>query len=676
LATLDRPLGVAGVEGETTYTRIELVWPFKDRPVHPVQGADGVWTLAEPPEERTVRPLLDFEFFGEGEEPAGSLVITGNRLDVLRTLARGRGRSLAFAYLDMPRIEVDDKAAAFRGDTTYVYSTWLTVLREHLREVEGLLKRDGVVAIHVGDTEEPLARLVADEVMERDNRVGTVVWQRSYAPRNMKGMTEFTATHDCILLYAQDRDFVDAVGFREAPAGFSNPDDDPRGPWSAMHKGAHSRRAKSDFNTYVPPYRWRIVDGRLPDGVWRLSPLTGVIWGRPTELGEFPLTVEVEDSSGSTAKRQFVLHVRDAGSTPEPPTIPWVFSEIQTEGPLRVVTENLPPATLDTQYSAVCLAEGGEPFRDEPKRPGSGRYWEFADDTLMSAYQHDMVDLGRKGDAIPRIKKYADDAGEEVVRNQQTWWPAKDKKGGVFVGFTQDATKHLKKLREIGVLKEVVVTAKPEPLLARLLAIFSRPGDTVLEVFGDVADLAAVSIKSNRHFIYLAGESDRSLELLSRCAIPRLEGVIEGRDRDLEQVPGEIKVKDESYVPYDGGGSFAKTTLGEWVLARRPSEEFPRLNTEAYPDEQAAAAAVLSAEGFIPVADDLVDGARADGTVAMIIPPDEYLTSQRAAESASKLAEKFKRAVVLYFMADEDFDPGLRPEGITFRRVPSEVVVE
>jgi hypothetical protein len=29
------------------------------------------------------------------------------------------------------------------------------------------------------------------------------------------------------------------------------------------------RRAKSDFDTFVPPYRWRITEGTLPDGIWR-----------------------------------------------------------------------------------------------------------------------------------------------------------------------------------------------------------------------------------------------------------------------------------------------------------------------------------------------------------------------------------------------------------------------
>lgn len=662
--------------GPISYRSIELVWPDKDADVVPVQGADGVWTLEPRTGVRTICPLVDVELHGTDWKATDSLVVSGNRLDALRVLGRGHGRSLSFAYLDLPRIEVDDKLTAFRGDTTYVYSTWLTVLREHLRGVEPLMRRDGVIAIHVGDVEEPYARLVADKVFGRDNRVGTIVWQRSYAPRNMKGMTEFTATHDCILLYALDRDFLSPVGVREAPAGFSNEDDDPRGPWKAMHKGAHSRRKKSDFDTYVPPYRWRIVDGRLPEGIWRLSPLTGVIWGASGEKGVFPLTLEVEDADGHTARVELTLSVARSGDSAAPPEIPWLFEERQTEGELVITTEQLPDAVVGAEYSTICLAEGGSPFRSDPKRPGSGRYWEFSDDTLLGAYQRDKVDLGKDGNVIPRIKTYVDNVGEEVVKNQQTWWPAKDRKGDMFAGFTQDATKHLKKLREVGAIRDVVTTGKPEPLLAKLSGIFSRPGETMLEVFGDAADLAAVALKTDRRFIYLAGESDRSLELLSNCALPRIMAVIEGKDQGLESIEGEIKVREDSYIPYEGGGSFATARLGDWVFERSPSEEFPRLNTRGYAEPRLMAQAVLSAEGFVQVDDPIVSGVRADGAAVVVIPPDEYLTTHRAAEIASQLVERFDRALVLYFMADEDFDAGLRPEGISYRRVPTEVSVE
>jgi hypothetical protein len=601
------------------------------------------------------------------------LVVAGDRLAALDTLRRRYPRKVKLAYLDTPRIEIDDQRAAFRGDPTYAYSTWLTVLRAHIDSLLPLMSRAGVVAMLTGDLEEPYARMLLADAVGRENYIGTVVWQRSYGPRGMRGMKEFTATHDCIVLFAIDKSALPAVGLRldAAEAGFANPDGDPRGLWRAAHKGARTRRERSDFNTYVPPYRWRIVDGRLPEGLWRLNPLTGVIWGCPTELGEFPLTIEVRDSSDATATAQVVLRVAEAGTPPELPAVPWVFEEIATTGKLRILHDALPVGVVGQEYSAVLTAEGGNPHTAPPKRPGSGRYWEFADYTLQAAYARDMVDLGADGNAIPRIKAYAE-PGQEVVQNQQTWWPAKARDGTPFAGFTQDATKHLKKLHEVGLIAEDTTTSKPEHLLSRLLSIFTRTGELALEMFGSTADLAAVAIKLRRNFIYLAGDSERDQRLLEGCALGRLQAVVDGRDNGLEDRTGEIRMSSDAYLPFEGGGGFTTCRVGEWLFEQGDREDFPHMN-RSFADPKDLASALLTAQGFLPRGDDPFTGMGIDGSRAVVVHPDEFMTPELAARLVS--ASNGRRLVILYFMASDEFDPSLAPTSVSYRRVPAEVAM-
>lgn len=45
----------------------------------------------------------------------------------------------------------------------------------------------------------------------------------------------------------------------------------------------------------IPPYRWTLVSGDLPDGI-RLTP-DGILEGRSTKIGVFAFTVNVEDSA-------------------------------------------------------------------------------------------------------------------------------------------------------------------------------------------------------------------------------------------------------------------------------------------------------------------------------------------------------------------------------------------
>jgi len=61
------------------------------------------------------------------------------------------------------------------------------------------------------------------------------------------------------------------------------------------------------------PISWRIAEGDLPEDV-RLSS-SGLLYGTPTQVGDFPVVVEASDSSGNTAQRAYVIHVTKASST-------------------------------------------------------------------------------------------------------------------------------------------------------------------------------------------------------------------------------------------------------------------------------------------------------------------------------------------------------------------------
>ena len=659
---------------------IQLTWPGKLNPGVLRQRQDGAWELVDADGVRRLRPLVDLDWYPTRTGTLPSLVVVGDKLDALRTIGRGLAGGVKLAYFDLPRLEIDDRTTAFQAaEATMPYSAWLSVVDAHLSALQPLLRRDGVVVVHAGDNEQAYARLIAQKIYGKHNFVGTIIWQRAYGPRNMKGMKEFTSTHDLLFVYAMDKEALPPVGLTEAASGFSNPDEDPRGPWKAEHKGARSRRAKSDFNTYVSPYRWRIVDGSLPAGIWRLSPLTGVIWGVPSELGEFPIVVEVEDSTGATAKKALRLQVRASGVIDMPTAVPWLFEETSSTGKLRVKTTHLPHAALGVEYSAICLAAGGEPFRDGPKRPGSGRYWEFADDTLVRAYLTDSVYMGKDGRAIPHPKTYALEAGEVKITNQQSWWPGRTKSGRdsqTFAGYTEDATKHLKRMQELGLLDEAVTTAKPEHLLARLIDIFSEPNDVVLELSGQSGDLASVALKRGRRFISLSGESERDMRLVERCALPRLRAVVDGKDLDLGETKGEIRMRTDAFIPYEGGGGFASARLGDWLIERAPDEDFPRLNREAVQEAAAAMSLVLTAEGFVPSESDEVDGVSLDGrSAAIVIPPDQFLSPERLAEIVSKTVGDFQRVSVYYFRATDDLDPLALEGPIVLRRVPSELTL-
>jgi hypothetical protein len=665
-------LPVEPTADEAPYRRIELVWPGKGEKGVAKQLMDGQWTLVAPNSARISRPLLHVDQVGERSTPT-SAVLLGHRISILETLAVGLSQSVRLAYLDLPRLRIDNSDAEFRGIEAKVHSTWLEVVRQHVMSVFPLLRRDGFIVINCGDLEAPYVRVILNEVMGVANHVGTIVWQRSYAPRNMRGMTEFTATHDFFIAFAVDRASLPHVGLKVDPEGFANPDGDPRGPWKAEHKGAATRRDSTDFDAAVPPYRWRLIEGNLPSGLWRVSPLTGVIWGRPTKTGTWSFKIEVSDAKGHTSVKTLKIAVGTEGSTPvEKLSLPWLFSQSKTRGPLRVSTARLPSGTVGGEYSAVLLAEGGSPYTGPGRRPGKGRYYEFADRTLEAAYLKD--DVKDDGKAIPHPKTHLEPGSPQQIRNQQTWWPGRSSEDQVITGYTQDATRHLKKLEEAGLLSRITNAAKPEPLIGRLVDIFSDEGDLVVEIFGEAGDLASVSAKKGRSFVFLAGESERDHDLAQHCSLPRLRSVIGGRDHDLETLPGSQAIG--AYLPFSGGGSFWVAQLGDWFLSKETDGDYPELNLELYANFDAFKTALLTTQGFVPTYLDRPDGLSWDGKrAAIVIAPDSFLTESIVSDVASDFSSKYLSVTVYYFRCLEDFDPELVSTAVVLRRVPFELTV-
>ncbi|QRE78295.1 Ig domain-containing protein [Methylobacterium aquaticum] len=342
--------------------RVELNWPGKHEKVRVFQTDEGLWDKEPVSHKASLRGLEKLKFFPGSIPAEASILLSGQRHDALSSLTRSLGPVFRFIYMDLPRLNVDDVATAFQSASSLRLTTWLNVVRNFLVEVRELLSRDGVVAVHCGEDESQYARIILDELF-RDKRVATIMWQKAYSAQNMPGMKSFTDTHDLIYVYARDRDALPAVGLRRPPKGYANADHDPRGAWKAEHKGAKTRRENSDFDTFQPPYRWKIVKGELPAGLWRLSPYTGVIWGVPTVAGTFKFTAEVTDMLGKSSTKDFSITVKSAGEPSPPGDIPWIFEEVSPKGKLRIITDKLPDAVADKTYSTIIFADGGIPLK-------------------------------------------------------------------------------------------------------------------------------------------------------------------------------------------------------------------------------------------------------------------------------------------------------------------------
>ena len=163
-------------------------------------------------------------------------------------------------------------------------------------------------------------------------------------------------------------------------------------------------------------------------------------------------------------------------------------------------------------------------------KPPPGRFWRVSQEKLEELDRDGRVWWGPKRSARPSIKRYVSEVADLVPR---TLWFADD------VGSNRTSKNEM---RALFPNVPTFATPKPEALIRRVLTIASRPGDIVLDCFLGSGTTAAVAHKMGRRWIGV----ERSLETLTRYAIPRLERVVAGLDS------GGISKE----VAWSGGGGF------------------------------------------------------------------------------------------------------------------------
>src|SRR5262249_50841443 len=61
-------------------------------------------------------------------------------------------------------------------------------------------------------------------------------------------------------------------------------------------------------------YHWSVVNGQMPSGM-QLG-MSGMLFGKPSDWGNFAFVAQVQDSAGNTSQRSFILVVKQPGLAP------------------------------------------------------------------------------------------------------------------------------------------------------------------------------------------------------------------------------------------------------------------------------------------------------------------------------------------------------------------------
>lgn len=207
---------------------------------------------ANKPIRKTLRPCVAESKDWDTTE---NLYIEGDNLEVLKLLQESYLGKVKMIYIDPPYntgndfiyaddfmrsqeeeneqmgMYDEDKNRLFKNTDTNgrFYSDWFSMIYSRLMLARNLLTDDGVIFISIDDNEYSNLKEICDEVFGSQCFLATLVWKRRASSQLDK--SKCSTDHEYVLAYV-GKDFKAFRGIDKDYKGYSNPDNDPRGPWT------------------------------------------------------------------------------------------------------------------------------------------------------------------------------------------------------------------------------------------------------------------------------------------------------------------------------------------------------------------------------------------------------------------------------------------------------------
>ena len=274
---LQQEINAAVVEGKDE--RYQFTWPDKKRAI----------ISANAPINKTLRPCREESVDFDNTE---NLYIEGDNLEVLKLLQETYLGKIKMIYIDPPYNtghdfvyndkfsvspdewdemsgeldEYGNRLVQNNESNGRFHTDWLNMIYPRLKIARDLLTDDGVIFISIDDGEVENVKKLCCEIFGQNNFIAQVVWERSFAPVNLK--KHFSESHDYILCFSKNISNAVCNGLPrgiESDSRYSNPDNDPRGVW------------QSDNATVGPAIPEKVFEIVTPSGR-RIMPPSGRCW--------------------------------------------------------------------------------------------------------------------------------------------------------------------------------------------------------------------------------------------------------------------------------------------------------------------------------------------------------------------------------------------------------------
>jgi adenine-specific DNA-methyltransferase len=317
--------------------RYQLNWP----------GKREALLTANAPIAKILRPCRDesVDF-----DTTKNLFIEGNNLDALKLLQETYLGKVKMIYIDPPyntgndfiyeddfaeksedflkrsnqKDEAGNRLVANTEANGRFHSDWLSMIYPRLKLARNLLSDDGVIFISIDDNEVANLRKACDEIFGEQNFIAQIVWKKRSTPPNDRIIA---AQHEYILCITKNSN---NPGLNLRPRNkeqidrYKNPDNHPKGPWTAGDLMANVKGGRYVASLYYPIVNPRTGQEHYPSsgGNWRFNKdrIAQLIKDNEIYFGE--------DDQGRPKLKRFLCDVKEGITW----TTLWDFSPLNTVG--------------------------------------------------------------------------------------------------------------------------------------------------------------------------------------------------------------------------------------------------------------------------------------------------------------------------------------------------------
>jgi len=182
-----------------------------------------------------LKEIKNKEIITDKNKPV-NLLIEGDNYHALSVLNYTHAKKIDVIYIDPP-YNTGNKDFIFNDhyvdkEDAYRHSKWLSFMEKRLKLAKNLLKDSGVIFISIDDNEVAQLKMLMDnpDLFGENNFVDYIVWEKKSSAKGVPPVNMLVNVHEYIIAYQRSNKFS-FLGEPRSLEGFSNPDNDPRGPW-------------------------------------------------------------------------------------------------------------------------------------------------------------------------------------------------------------------------------------------------------------------------------------------------------------------------------------------------------------------------------------------------------------------------------------------------------------